>query len=279
MPDTPALQSQPDDPRATALAARNAPDAFDPGVVTRTLANALAPRGFDLTRAVAVSAYNHAVAPPLRLPDHGRAGALAVVIGNTRALWPRFVAALRADAALAEDRNPLDRYTELAVAAAVHETAGVLGGPPREIRFAHEAPPRRVAMQRLAHLAGLAHLTPGQLCVHPVYGPWIALRAVVVWDIDAGADAATTSARIPPPCDCSRGCARAFDRTVAAVRGLPTQADVRADWQRWVAVRDACPVGREHRYSAEQIRYHYTGDREILRRAIAERDPRAAQTG
>ncbi|MGH8586497.1 MAG: hypothetical protein ACREWE_10055 [Gammaproteobacteria bacterium] len=43
-------------------------------------------------------------------------------------------------------------------------------------------PPRRVAMQRLAHLSGLAYLSPSHLNVHATYGPWIALRAAVVID-------------------------------------------------------------------------------------------------
>lgn len=33
----------------------------------------------------------------------------------------------------------------------------------------------------------------------------------------------------------------------------------------WIAVRDACPIGREHRYPEDQLRYHYTKDRSLLR--------------
>lgn len=40
------------------------------------------------------------------------------------------------------------------------------------------------------------------------------------------------------------------------------------DWRRWLAVRDACPVGRAHRYSDAQIAYHYTKDRGVLRDAL-----------
>jgi methylmalonic aciduria homocystinuria type C protein len=32
------------------------------------------------------------------------------------------------------------------------------------------------------------------------------------------------------------------------------------DWRSWLAVRDACPVGRSARYAEEQIAYHYTKD-------------------
>jgi hypothetical protein len=36
-----------------------------------------------------------------------------------------------------------------------------------------------------------------------------------------------------------------------------------------LAVRDACPIGSEHRFDEDQTRYHYTKDRQILRRAAA----------
>ena len=52
-----------------------------------------------------------------------------------------------------------------------------------EAYYAHEPPPRRVAMQRLADLSALAPLSETtHLNVHPEYGPWIALRALVVFD-------------------------------------------------------------------------------------------------
>lgn len=41
--------------------------------------------------------------------------------------------------------------------------------------------------------------------------------------------------------------------------------DVRSDWQKWVRIRDACSIGREWRYSDDQIRYHYVADRALLR--------------
>ena len=38
-------------------------------------------------------------------------------------------------------------------------------------------------MQRMAHAAGLAVLEPNShLCVHPKFGPWIALRCALVFD-------------------------------------------------------------------------------------------------
>ncbi len=59
---------------------------------------------------------------------------------------------------------------------------------------------------------------------------------------------------------CAAGCQPALERALAA--GAPRdQAELRERWKLWLAVRDGCPVGRDHRYSDDQIRYHYAGDR------------------
>ncbi|MCB9560584.1 MAG: hypothetical protein H6708_09270 [Kofleriaceae bacterium] len=132
-------------------------------------------------------------------------------------------------------------------------------------RYAHTLPPT-VAIQRAAAIAGLAHLSPSHLCVHPTYGPWIGLRAVVVVDADgARARSAAGAAAVRLR---ARGWRDAFAAAVAA--GVPAgTAELAAGWRRWLAVRDACPVGRRHRYDEVQLRYHYTKDPAALAEAIA----------
>ena len=147
--------------------------------ITATMAATCAAAGFDLVQPLQVGWYNDAVDAAHRLPDAGHPGRLALLIANTRALWPRFLAALRAEPALLDQPDPLDRYTERQVLAALRPLSTSW-----EVRFAHEPPPRRVALQRLAHCAGLAHVSPSRLSVHPVYGPWIGLRAAVVVGVD-----------------------------------------------------------------------------------------------
>jgi methylmalonic aciduria homocystinuria type C protein len=112
-----------------------------------------------------------------------------------------------------------------------------------------------VAIQRLADEAGLAWLSPSHLCVHPTFGPWIALRAAIVIDVPAP----PTTGAMAPLCDCDAHCLPKLQAALEA--GEATSADVTQHWQHWVAMRDACPVGREHRYSDEQIAYHYIGRR------------------
>ncbi len=217
--------------------------------------------GLDLVQPFQVAWYNDEVDDAYRLPDFGRASTLGLLIGNTRALWPRFIETLRAHPLRAREDHPLDRYTTDSVEAAL-ATLSVRW----EARGAHEAPPRRVAMQRLAQIAGLAWLSPSHLSVHPTYGPWLALRAAVVLDTD-GPSVRPSPA---PACDaCTQACMPAFHHALAEVGDpVSAHADIARHWPLWLAVRDACPIGRAHRYDDDQIAYHYTKDRRILSRLM-----------
>lgn len=211
------------------------------------LAARLAADGLDLAVAGPLAPYQAAVPAEYRLPDFGRAAAEVVLVGNTRALWPRFTACWRADPALRACAHPLDTWVEARVRAALD---GLAWGS--EVRFAHEAPPRRPAIQRLAQVLGLGHLGPPHLVVHPVHGPWIALRAAIVLDRDWEGPPPPPA---PDPCTpCAKPC----------LAPLARAQEPGAGWEHWLAVRDACPVGRAHRYPEPQVRYHYTKDRRWL---------------
>lgn len=214
-----------------------------------TLAARLAPSGLDLVHPLAVGWYNEAVPAPLHLP--GAPDRLAVVVGNTRGLWGRFLAAFRNRDDLREAAHPLDRYVEEALTRCLEGRPDLV-----DVRYAHEPPPRRVAIQRAAHVAGLAWLSPAHLSVHEEFGPWIALRAVVVLDLRGPGG----GPREPRPCGhgCEGHCLPALQRAIEA------GWDPASTWPVWVAVRDACPRGRQHRYSEDALRYHYAKDRSVL---------------
>lgn len=232
--------------------------------LTNILARRLRPAGIDLVQPLAARWYDDAVAPEYRLPrPAGRSDALAIVLGNSGALWTPFRAWLAAEPSRLDDPDPIDRYVTGAITAALAEV-----GVAHEVRFSYEPPPRRVAMQRLAHVAGLAALTPAMLCIHPTFGPWIALRAAVVLDV-----AAPDGSPPAPPvaCDgCALHCEPALARAQAASAEVRAGEDPVADhWRLWLAVRDACPLGREHRYPEPLLEYVYTKDRSVLRAAVA----------
>ena len=214
------------------------------------LGNRLAPRGLDLLAPLAVGWYNAAVPDEFHLPC--AEDRLAVVVGNTRALWPRFLAAYRTRPDLAASPDPLDLYVEGFLWEALEGLPEVL-----DLRFAHEPPPRRVAIQRAAELAGLAWLSPAHLSVHPRYGPWIALRALVVFDL-SGPEGPP---KLAPPCaDCRGSCQMALQKALQA------GWNPAGDQSLWIAVREACARGRRSRYPEDAVRYHYYHDRSVLPR-------------
>jgi cyanocobalamin reductase (cyanide-eliminating) / alkylcobalamin dealkylase len=202
--------------------------------------------GLDLFATTRLGLYNEAVDGPFRLP--GGAADTVAVVGNTAALWPHIDRYVMGSPNQVE--HPVDNYVEAVVRDAV---AGLPEAT--EVRFSHEPPPRRIAIQRLAHLAGLAWLSPSHLCVHPEFGPWIALRAAIVLDTPYTGPETEPA----PPCDCATHCLPMLESALEL--GEPANGDELAErWRAWLAVRDACPVGRRHRYPDEQIRYHYTGE-------------------
>lgn len=199
----------------------------------------LAAAGFDLAHAFDTAAV--AREPGLGILAGG--ARLGILIGNTRALWPPFTEAMR-DPALAAERDPLDRYTERSIDAAFRGA---------RIHYGH----RRydgafVPLQRLAVATGLGALAPSHLVIHPIYGPWFALRAVVVIDGEPPA----SRPPIPPPCRCDGSCTAALAR-----------AQRSSDWRDWLAVRDRCSL-RGWRYGDDQLHFHYVTARRLGRQDV-----------
>lgn len=222
----------------------------------------LADAGFDLVHAF--DATTAAREPGLDVLAHATLR-VGLLVGNTRALWPRFIAAMR-DSALAAESDPLDRYTERAIESAFpgapvyfghreyggdtvradrgsgqSREAGVPALPPER----GSARPREgrafLPFTRLAVATGLGTLAASHLVIHPVYGPWFALRAVILVAGDPPATVLSASS-----CTCGAPCRTALTAAVGS-----------RSWEAWLAVRDACSR-RTWRYSDDQIRYHYT---------------------
>ncbi len=213
------------------------------------LKNALHPAGFDLLQPFNIDHYNENVEPQHALPA-AQPNALAVLVGNTKHLWPRFVRALAQEPARLRASDPLDAFSE--------DVLGALEPRPERVFYAHTVTPP-LPFQRMCDLSGMASLMGGRLLVHPEFGPWISLRGVLCFDREG-----------PPPrsavsvCgECSSACEPAFDRAMAKTRAMD-QSGVSEVWRDWLAVRDACPLGRSYRFSEPQIRYHYLKDPEVL---------------
>ncbi len=245
--------------------------------------------GLDLVQPFGLAAFHAVNAPELHLETFDRENPLAVVIGNTRELWPRFLAAVAASSELAASAHPLDDYVSRVVAHALE------AAPARHVvHFSHRRSPKIIAIQRIADAAGLAELGPAHLSVHPLHGPWIGLRAVIVFDLDFGAIEASS---LGSHCaSCAKPCVTALERALAQTSETPhyglapaaeaqkqplpdalsfapdagehsreLEAAIGPNKSAWLAIRDACPVGRASRYSSTQIAYHYGKFSALLR--------------
>lgn len=190
----------------------------DQVLLTRLAAVLAAQFGLDIVHAFPVQLFNVQGCPAEHaLPDFGRASTLGVVIGNSNALWPAFLQHLASHPAALEAANPLDVFVEAAVTHAVThcccqaqqqqcpnrpaEQQDRNGSVRFAIRFSHHHEPGRfVNMMRAAQLSGLAfYSSTTHLCMHPRYGPWFALRAVAVFDVDGPDPLGFTQLPCPHP--------------------------------------------------------------------------------
>ena len=184
------------------------------------------------------------------LPD-GQPAVSALVVGwRGRLGWAAFAPSPeRADRA----PDPLDRWSRRVIGAIAERFGG------RAV-FPFEGPPW-VPFQRWgARAEGLA-VSPLGLSIDREVGLWHAFRGALVFAEDLGAEAAPQASPCAScgPRSCLVACpASAFDGTgFAAARCrafLESHAGglCRTDGCR---ARDACPVGRAHRYAPDQIRF------------------------
>ncbi len=188
--------------------------------------------------------------PPL---PWGEAVGTVVLLGFAGGLgWPAFAAAPEArDGA----PHPLDRWSRRVIGVLAANLRGAalypFGGPPFH------------PFQRWARRAEPVHPSPLGVLIHPEWGLWHSYR---------GAIALTERLALPPreerasPCEtcaarpCLSACpvgaftAEGYDVTACAGHvAVPAGAECLADG---CAARRACPVGRTHRYGAEQAGFH-----------------------
>lgn len=209
------------------------------------IASSLLPFGLDLVHPFRVSWYDAQVESEYHLPTRRGPDSLAVLVGNTRALWAKFLP--EADRVLPD---PLDRWIEEVFRRALGAFDWV-----DDVIFAHEPPPRRLPMQRLVVASGFAPLSAGQLLAHVEYGPWFAVRAVVL--VDAPGPVGDRPDVGAPCAGCEAPCLPAFERACEVTDVRTNHEKLRENWRPWLAVRDACPEGRAYRYTEDQIRFHY----------------------
>lgn len=252
--------------------------------IVADLTAALALSGVDIVQPLELDWYNRCLpdtAHSSRIPALEPAGsaALTLLIGNSAALWEPFLAACEADSAILNDPHPLECYIERSIEAAI--ALLMQSNLSFRLFWSHsmaelESGKGFVAMQRMAECSGLAYLDhTSHLSMHPKYGPWFSLRCAVVID-----NVSYTNAQQPEPLPCplsemaSINVKAAADLAFSRRQGggdVPEMVDVRAGWELWLAVRDAAEPGHPQKYCRDQVLYHYTGDRNLIKTLVKKR--------
>jgi len=221
----------------------------------------LASRGLNLFSVFPVGTLPAGVAASLNQPglppgDENR----VILIGHGGGrLWQSL------DQAHWQHTDPIDNFSH---AAAQRFCQQVLQGYRHQIIYPGTHP---VALQQLGSAAGWHSDSPLGLGIHPHWGLWFAYRAVIL------TDAALPEIRQPRPpaaCDqcpdqpCISHCpSRALSPAgqIDMSRCGNYRLEVDSPCSDRCLSRLACPVAGEHRYTLEQINYHYRLSLETLR--------------
>ncbi|MBB4188138.1 4Fe-4S dicluster domain-containing protein [Sinorhizobium terangae] len=215
-----------------------------------TIRAALAPHGLFLRGTVSFADGEEA---PM-LAD-GRPAASIVLIGNIGgSLWEPF-SRWRDGEPARGGADPLDNWSKQVIRP-VAEAAGAIAYFPSD-------PPWQ-PFQQWAMRAERLKTSPLGILIHPQYGLWHGYRGALGFDQVLPR---TGSISVGHPCDacvekpCSSACpadalaAGTFD--VGRCRThLRTQAGAGGCLAHGCLSRDACPVGRDYRYPAQQLRFH-----------------------
>lgn len=238
-------------------------------------------RGFDISEPLCLDWYNESLPegsgasiPTTRGSRGGET--LVILIANSNNMWPSFLQACKTDSSLLAVANPLDSYVERSIQSTMHTS---LPGHKCRYFWSHSqsdelSGSRYVAIQRMAQAAGLAYMDPiTHLCLHPKFGPWIALRCALVFDGTqyTGPRKTPLVNRLSPSTEqyVQMAMKSAQRKPSMSLEDAGTKSKPCKRWLKWVAVRDAlCPC-HPWRYGEDQLEYHYTKNRAVLERAIS----------
>ena len=236
--------------------------------------------GLDLCQAFPVEIYNldeQCSQYPLPIPSSAsRKGSisdshLGIVIGNSKAMWEPFLLHLSSDPErICNAENPIHDY----VAEAIEKCLRSLTiAATFEIRYPYDEGSKFIHFQRLAHLSGLAyHNKNCFLCVSPEHGPWIALRAVIVFDMEGPSLLTFPKPLENPYPEGDAILALKTQSLMEEYRSNYTEG-FKLAWEKLVEIRTICggflkDGGINQKYSHYQLRYHYLKSKSILFEAL-----------
>ncbi len=223
----------------------------------------LTPYGLNLIGTTSVAAYEALVPSQYHVAALLPEAKTLIVIGNGGGqFWQEFrTYCTKHSHYLDEHEHPLDDYT---VEVIDQTLTPVLLRAEAEYRYLY---PFRfwsepVSFMHLARAAGLAGPSILGVTIHPVYGPWMALRAAVLISYELSAEPSAAGFNPCPTCT-ERACISACPASAITVEqswDIPAcvqhRLRVTSDCVDYCRARFDCVYGREHRYPLDELQYH-----------------------
>jgi hypothetical protein len=229
-------------------------------MVVDEIAAALAPDGFNLIGVASPAEYDGRVREDLRLASRAPWARSAIVVGNGGgAFWRRVVAWADRDGGFGAKSDPVDEFTVATIERAVPP---LLGGVRSRIVYPFRFAEDPLSFVDLALAAGLGAPSLLRVLVHPTFGPWIALRAAILVDVELSLPRPAEGYDPCPTC-VERSCVPACPGRVVHdpggwdVAGCIEHRRRTGDCEARCHARFDCVVGREHRYPDDALAYHH----------------------
>ena len=224
---------------------------------------AAAPYGMNLVAAIPAQRYaaTSAEAESSVRAAHPRARSILVLGNGGGGLWHALTAHATAHPGWWQREHPLDDFTQEVVERMLLPALVGMGFE-AVAAYPFLTHPRTFNFLELGRLAGLGVPSIVGVLVHPIYGPWIAFRAMILLDADLD-DPGEAAGFDPCPSCIVRSCIPACPVgavTMAAGWDVPRctrhRLEVEADCDNRCHARVGCVLGPEHRYPDEELVYH-----------------------
>lgn len=176
--------------------------------------------------------------------------------GGTR-MWESVQQSEFTDSEFSDTDHPIDAFS---IETVKQYFADACSGANVEILYPHSS--RIVPLQQLGTLAGWHNTSPFRIGINAEWGTWFAYRAVVLADTEFEP---TPRMDAPSPCDScvDKPCITACPADALSGNDGSLQPCIDYRLKRDSQCKDrcfsrlACPVAAGHRYSMEQLNYHY----------------------
>lgn len=212
----------------------------------------LAEQGLNLQAVIPVSALPKALCDTISAAGYDLGGNKQLLfVGHAgRAFWQQLSAGRR------HDHNPVDEFTRQQINRWFEQCQ-----PNSEYQWLYPGH-RLIPLQQLGVLAGWHFPSPFMVGVNSRWGSWYAYRAVILADTQFPE---TEKPQWHSPCvDClDKPCIAACPASAVSAAGLDLgrcsafRLEADSPCQYSCLARLSCPVGRQYKYSQEQIHYHY----------------------